>query len=209
MTRNLKVARRSESEILAGMKVAAPCAVSWDSMEGDERARFCGQCEKNVYNISEMSSREAVNLVREKEGRLCVRFYRRADGTVMTDNCPVGLRRIRNLLRLVAVTVLTPLFAIAFSGQADAQGLVGAPACPPIQGQYNGSLGANSVSEPTFDKSQVAVMTASATLAVGWLAMRISKRKSGVFALGVMLFLFFAAVGFMIGMSRGCGFHIP
>lgn len=205
---DLKVTRRSDSEILAGMKVAAPCAVSWDSMDGDERARFCGQCEKNVYNISEMSSREAVNLVREKEGRLCVRFYRRADGTVMTDNCPVGLRRIRNLLRLVAVTVLTPLVAIAFSGQADAQSLIGAPV-DIRQGQYLDPIGTNPVSEPTFDKSQVAVMTASATLAVGWLAMRISKRKSGVFALGIMLFLFFAAVGFMIGMSRGCGFHIP
>lgn len=205
---DLKVTRRSDSEILAGMKVAAPCAVSWDSMDGDERARFCGQCEKNVYNISEMSSREAVNLIREKEGRLCVRFYRRADGTVMTDNCPVGLRRIRNLLRLVAVTVLTPLVAIAFSGQADAQGLVGAPACPSIQGQLN-DTGTVLAPESSFDKSQVAVMTASATLAVGWLAMRISKRKSGVFALGIMLFLFFAVVGFMIGMSRGCGFHIP
>lgn len=207
MENNHKLTRKSDSEVLSGMRVAAPCAVSWDSMEGDERARFCGQCEKNVYNISEMSSREAVSLIREKEGRLCVRFYRRADGTVMTDNCPVGLRRIRNLLRLVAVTVLTPLVAIAFSGQADAQGLVGAPSCPRFyQGQLNG-IGV--VSETSFDKSQVAVMTASATLAVGWLAMRISKRKSGVFALGLMLFLFFAAVGFMIGMSRGCGFHIP
>jgi hypothetical protein len=36
---------------------------------------------------------EAERLVVEKEGRLCVRFHRRADGTVLTRDCPVGLRR--------------------------------------------------------------------------------------------------------------------
>ena len=32
-------------------------------------------------------------MVQATQGRLCVRFYRRADGTVLTQDCPVGLRR--------------------------------------------------------------------------------------------------------------------
>ena len=77
------------------IRVASPCSVSWDSMEGTERVRHCGQCRLNVYNISEMSGDEAVNFIREREGRVCVRFFRRHDGTVITKNCPSRFRRIR------------------------------------------------------------------------------------------------------------------
>lgn len=73
---------------LEEIKIARPCRADWDAMSGDQRARFCGMCHKNVYDISRMSRVEAENLIREKEGRLCVRLYRRADGTVITSDCP-------------------------------------------------------------------------------------------------------------------------
>jgi hypothetical protein len=38
-----------------------------------------------------MKRDEALALVRSAEGRVCVRFWRRADGTVITSDCPVGL----------------------------------------------------------------------------------------------------------------------
>ena len=62
-------------------------------MEGDDRVRFCGECELNVYNLSSMTEDEALKLVEEREGRLCVRFYQREDGTVLTSDCPVGANR--------------------------------------------------------------------------------------------------------------------
>src|SRR5947209_3943064 len=99
----------SEIKFLDSIEVAAPCSASWDRMNGDDRVRFCQDCRKNVYNLSEMSRIEAEALVRENgEGRLCIRFYRRADGTVLTDNCPVGLRAARNMLvkRWTAVATL-------------------------------------------------------------------------------------------------------
>jgi altronate dehydratase len=34
-----------------------------------------------------MTTSEAESIIREKEGRLCVRLNRRADGTVVTQNC--------------------------------------------------------------------------------------------------------------------------
>jgi len=76
--------------ILDNIKVAAPCAAEWSKMTGDARQRHCADCNKHVYNLSEMTRDEAQALLIEKEGRLCVRYYRRHDGTILTADCPVG-----------------------------------------------------------------------------------------------------------------------
>jgi hypothetical protein len=82
--------------------VAAPCSAGWDNMIGDERVRFCGQCNLNVYNISAMTKQDAERLITQAEGRLCIRYYRRADGTILTNNCPVGLRALKRRLSRTA-----------------------------------------------------------------------------------------------------------
>lgn len=82
--------------ILDDIRVASPCNASWDAMDGDDRVRFCGDCKKNVYNLSAMTRDEAEALITEREGKICARFYRRKDGTVLTTDCSVGARRKRN-----------------------------------------------------------------------------------------------------------------
>jgi hypothetical protein len=72
--------------------VASPCPADWQKMSGDERVRFCPECNLNVYNFSAMTAAEVERIVSRTEGRLCARFYQRADGTVLTKNCPVGFR---------------------------------------------------------------------------------------------------------------------
>jgi hypothetical protein len=68
--------------------IASPCTASWDKMKGDSRVRHCGDCNKNVFNLSAMPEAEAAALLAgNTKGELCVRFYRRADGTVMTSDC--------------------------------------------------------------------------------------------------------------------------
>jgi len=103
------------------LRVASPCSVSWESMSGDERARHCDSCRLNVYNISEMTKAEAENLITRREGRLCLRLYKRADGTVLTKDCPVGWRAYqKRAARLAGATLATilGLFSISF-GQKD------------------------------------------------------------------------------------------
>ena len=78
------------------IRVAAPCNAEWKWMYGTDRVRFCPQCSKNVYNLSAMTREEAELLILRNEGRLCARFYRRKDGTIITTNCPVGLQAIRD-----------------------------------------------------------------------------------------------------------------
>lgn len=74
------------------IRIATPCTADWNAMTGDARSRFCGECKLNVYDISNMTASEATALLERTEGRLCVRMYRRKDGTVITRDCPVGVR---------------------------------------------------------------------------------------------------------------------
>lgn len=105
------------SELLQNIRIASPCSADWNVMIGDDRVRHCSQCNLNVYNLSAMSGSEAHDLVAKHEGRLCVRFYHRRDGTVLTRNCPVGLKvvmkRVSRIagIALSAVMSASPLFA--------------------------------------------------------------------------------------------------
>ncbi|MBA3993799.1 MAG: hypothetical protein C0469_09755 [Cyanobacteria bacterium DS2.3.42] len=120
----------ADDALVQKLYIAAPCDVGWDTMEGDERTRFCGQCKLNVYNIAEMSTKEAATLIRGNEGRLCLRLYKRKDGTIITDNCPVGLRKIRDRMKRCAAAVIMSFAWVGLLSSAQAQGLVGAPVDP-------------------------------------------------------------------------------
>ena len=77
-------------------------------MSGDERVRACGDCKKNVYNLSEMTRDEAEALIVAKEGRLCVRYYQRKDGTILLADCTIGVskRRKRRIIAAGAAALL-------------------------------------------------------------------------------------------------------
>jgi hypothetical protein len=100
---------------LENIKIASPCSADWEEMFGDERKRFCGECRLNVYNLSGMSRDEAENFLMTSEGRVCVRYYLRADGTVLTDDCPVGWAGVKKQLS-TAATAIFSLVITLFSG---------------------------------------------------------------------------------------------
>jgi hypothetical protein len=88
--------RKVALPILENVTVATPCPASWADMQGDSDVRFCTSCEKSVYNLSMMSREEAEAVLGAASGKdVCVRLYRRTDGTVLTQDCPVGIRRQR------------------------------------------------------------------------------------------------------------------
>ena len=106
--------------------IAAPCDVPWDSMHGDATKRHCGECKRDVHNLSAMTHAEMRAFLDaatpDETGHLpCISLFQRTDGTVLTADCPVGLgaRRRRALLTstlsigavaLVAVTALATLW---------------------------------------------------------------------------------------------------
>jgi hypothetical protein len=100
---------------LESIQIATPCRADWNQMTGDEQSRFCGSCAKNVYDFSAMTRAEAQQLLLEKEGHLCVRLHRRADGTVITSDCPVGIspvKRSAGWLRGLMTAVVTALVGV-------------------------------------------------------------------------------------------------
>jgi len=105
----------NESKVtLDNLMIAAPCNVGWENMTGTDTVRHCHECKLNVYNISRLTAPEAERLLSSEacaEGKICFQLYRRHDGTILTADCPQGLRKIRSLrpkiLRTIAATVAT------------------------------------------------------------------------------------------------------
>ncbi len=145
---------------LDNIRIASPCSADWDEMFGSRRKRFCGDCKLNVYNLSDMTRREAENLLYNSEGRLCVRFFRRADGTVLTKNCPVGWQAVKQRVSRVATaafSMVAGLFGGIFAfnlikeqSHQESVGVMAAPTAavmgdielmPPIQGGIRPATG--------------------------------------------------------------------
>ncbi len=110
MDRFRRIARSRKN--LDSIQIAKPCSARWEEMEGDEKVRFCAHCKLNVFNLSAMELDEAANLIAEKDGRLCVRFYRRRDGTILTQDCPKGLAAARK--RIVVACSAAASMAMSF-----------------------------------------------------------------------------------------------
>jgi hypothetical protein len=113
---------------LDDVKIATPCHARWDDMIGDDKVRFCGKCQKDVFNLSAMTRDDAETLLRERSGSMCARLFRRTDGTVMTADCPVGVRAKR--VRRLAIVVgggMAAAAATTLYGYSERQGKI--PPC--------------------------------------------------------------------------------
>ena len=97
---------------LDNVRIASPCSADWNEMVGDDRRRFCGACERNVYNLSAMTRNDAERLLYQAEGRLCARYYSRPDGTIITADCPVGLAAFKRSVNRVATAVFSMLVTV-------------------------------------------------------------------------------------------------
>lgn len=146
--------------LLSRMKVASPCSAKWEDMSGDAHARHCAQCDKSVYDLSSLSAPEAEALLRERGQSLCVRFYRRADGTVLNADCPVGAKRKRRLqvvggaLAASLVGAGAAFAAMAGTATMGEMSVAPVPPCsarlPANVGEWEGEM---TMGEATYDPS--------------------------------------------------------
>lgn len=105
----------SHNDSVDRLRIASPCPSNWEQMNGDDRVRFCEMCNLHVYNISQMTRKETAALIASTEGRLCARLFRRSDGTIITKDCPVGLRAIRRRMAKVAGAVFATIVSVTAS----------------------------------------------------------------------------------------------
>lgn len=84
------------------VRVKTSCDEAWDAMEGDLARRHCGRCDRDVYDLEQMTREEIATLFAEHapEGLPCMRLRRRADGRVVTADCPRPSRS-RVVLRVI------------------------------------------------------------------------------------------------------------
>jgi hypothetical protein len=109
--------------VLPNIRVAAPCTADWNAMsrtdaaDPEGRIRACGDCNKRVYNLSAMTRDEAEALIIRTEGKLCVRYFQRKDGTILLKDCSIGIKQ-RRRMRIVAAGTALLAATGAYTSQA-------------------------------------------------------------------------------------------
>ena len=101
------------------IKVMNPCTEDWDEMIGNDHFRFCSHCAKNVNDISKLTKKEAMRLVRKSNGKLCVRYY-----VDPKTNRPVFLDTLHKIMRqapAIAAGVMATSFALATAAYSQGE----------------------------------------------------------------------------------------
>ncbi len=136
------------------IEIVEPCTVPWEDMRGDDRVRYCRLCQKNVYDLSQLTRADANALLAERGEELCVQLYRRADGTVQTADCTpdrlAALRRGARKTLSIASSALAATLAMA-GGLAAALGGPPAPRADAVHaavGKLVSHLGLEDVGPP-------------------------------------------------------------
>ena len=108
-----KTAPASELDF-SSIRIASPCPADWKKMVGDDRVRHCAECNLNVYNLSALTEREARKLLEGNSGkRMCLRLYRRADGTIITQDCPWGFSALKRRATRFASALFSAVLSIS------------------------------------------------------------------------------------------------
>jgi uncharacterized protein len=107
----------SKRSLVDSIEVKKPCSENWDAMTGNERVRFCSHCQLSVNNISALTRKQAMRLVRQSEGRICVRYVKNP-----IDNSPVFAGRLHQITRRAGIAAGVLSASLSFSTLAFAQG---------------------------------------------------------------------------------------
>lgn len=103
---------------LESINIPSPCEADWDSMQGNDLVRFCSHCNLSVHNLSALTRKQALRLVAESEGRLCVRYYRKPSGEIL-NAIPYRLHQIKRRASRLAAGAFTA--ALSLSASVSAQ----------------------------------------------------------------------------------------
>jgi hypothetical protein len=94
------MSKRLEFKIanLGTFALASPCTESWAAMKGTDTVRHCERCDLDVYDARKMTVAELEQ--RFATGRrVCLRLWVRFDGTLLTKDCPSGVKALVTFAR--------------------------------------------------------------------------------------------------------------
>ncbi len=71
--------------------IDSPCHEDWDAMNGGRKRRHCGQCDKDVFHLSKMTSADARDLLNRRDD-ICVRYEHDTLGNILFRDDSFGGR---------------------------------------------------------------------------------------------------------------------
>jgi hypothetical protein len=96
-----------KKSFLDSIDVKSPCSESWEEMTGNDEVRFCSHCAKDVHNLSEMTRAKAEKVIKESNGKLCVRYVKTPNGKLVT--APPKFTQITRRATIAAGVLATSL----------------------------------------------------------------------------------------------------
>lgn len=107
----------SKKNFLEQIEVKNPCSEDWEQMKGNAEVRFCSHCNLHVNNLSALTRREALKIVRRSKGRICVRYVQNP-----VDKTPVFADRLHQITRRATVAAGVLGASLTLSTLTFAQG---------------------------------------------------------------------------------------
>lgn len=88
----------SKNSFLDKIEVKNPCSQDWDEMRGSDAVRFCSHCDSSVNNLSAMTRKQALKIVRDSGGKICVRYVKNPE-----TNAPVFREKLYQISRRTGI----------------------------------------------------------------------------------------------------------
>lgn len=137
----------SKKSFIDSVKVGEPCSEKWENMRGTESVRFCSHCSKDVKNLSAITRKEALRLVRSSDGNICIRYIKNP----VTEQPIFGgqLLQITRRSPALAAGLVTASMALSTMSYAQSEPPVPNPNVPVIEAPAE-SGGEAETSDPTL-----------------------------------------------------------
>lgn len=115
----------AKNERLDRLATVSSCPESWQAMSGGERARFCAQCQKHVYDLAALEAREVEALIQATQGRFCARITRDRSGRIVTREPEIPQLHLQPMTSVrraspVVAAVVTAVVGLTGAGWAEA-----------------------------------------------------------------------------------------
>jgi hypothetical protein len=132
-------------------------------MIGNDQFRFCEHCNLSVYNLAEMTRKDVERLIAKSQGRLCVRYQRRPDGSLRTLPASQKLHRLTRRASQVAAGAFSASIAITGAALSEVTVEANVSQAAMINLDSQGALGASVVGF-VKDATGAAIPSASVSL---------------------------------------------
>jgi len=111
----------SKNSFIENIEVKSPCSEDWNEMTGSDKVRFCSHCAKSVNNLSAMTRKQALKVVRRAEGGICVRYVKNP-----LNNKPVFADKFYQITRRAGIAAGVLGASLSLSTLTYAQGGISA-----------------------------------------------------------------------------------